>query len=692
MNILQIVDNKIYLSGKNIYGRIDPDNYSNEYLINIDTNILLDNDDIDEKINIYDCRNMIIIQTFKNLYVSNNRSNLFLYDENGIFHNVVAPFKQCSDIKKINKCFIKLHKGKTDLLCIANDCFIYLITKHSLIFNYNYYHSHLYDHTTYIFHSDVKSVLIEDNRDISIVRNMNNDHLLVYIHDSIPQVRKIQSISDILDHDIQFIKSPSINTVYMKKNNIMYKYDNQKETFTDLLNDSCVFKNLMKNNSGEWMLQYIIEGIIYETTLDGKHITKLNKEKYIEKIIKNIWDVRDNIVMLYSISEFSWNDVIKKDDMFCYKLYQGEIHKHQIYENGIMIESDNIIVINLENDKINKYIINKLHKPIINKFLVSKETYGLYRNMMKNINCYLNIPINSSKFDLLKSIIQLFGPHIYYSIKYVDYYTDTVYSNGDGILIDFIYSSMCELRDKYFINEDVYPALKKMSINEQMIIGTVIHHSLVISETYLPIRLPLMLIEMISDKSMTISDFEYFGELQNKHAFDNIVGYHKKNENDYLSALKELCKYREDEKDSFKNIMKGFNLMEMKINISKFNIPTLDYYLSGPLKIDRNAFIKNIKSKNPDIIQHIINIANEEQIQALLFNWSGTTSLTNNQYELEWKHDLEYIKFYTCSKSLYIPFSLCDMKHIDYLIMVLCIRDNDIPNDKITRRLNNFNI
>lgn len=344
------------------------------------------------------------------------------------------------------------------------------------------------------------------------------------------------------------------------------------------------------------------------------------------------------------------------------------------------------------------FLYNDHSKMIYNNMIIRKERIYKY-----TVDLYIDI--DSNKFDKLLNIVDILKHDTTFSVVYKT--NDETISYGNGVKRELFESAIKYFADNFLIKYNVLSEfnVKKLAIfndNELINIGKILHAYICYNLTSLPIRLPLILLKKIMGVKISLEELEYFAmhedpELYNKislyrnnpEEFENLSTNYKS----YKEYIKYICKYNylDDNKEInkiAKLIAKGIKLYNNIKNLSIMNYPTLDYYLSGEYKVNRDLLINNLKINDNDdlyseqekieiknkIIEIIKNLS-EENLITLLRNWSGSsvvnekekyiiTIVSNNKNPID-------ISFRTCNMELIIAGRLINEFKFSSLLLEL---------------------
>lgn len=431
-----------------------------------------------------------------------------------------------------------------------------------------------------------------------------------------------------------------------------------------------------------------------------------------------IWNYDNNNLFLYSIHELysSIPDTI----------YSGNNRRLFVYK--MTLPSDiNIKTIHYTHKFILIEEINsKLHYININDWTGKSYSLTMRKNFMDvqtslvsrkrkineydaNINIY--VEAESPKLARYMAYCEMTGGKIDCVLRYVN--KSVQYALGDGVKKDFMHQAINEFITTYCIKESVFPQLNAKLIRKTFTnvnlyyIGMMLHYTVINLQNPLEHHLPLMIIEKLIGYELMIEELEYFANHQDENAFNQIkllkdfddekfnsyTGY-----DNYKFALESVCKMErnDDVYEIIDEMSKGILKCREINNITHMNAPTLDYYFSGSIEIDKSQFINKIiffiKDDSFDtkpmsdehdyvcLLIKMIDTFSNAEIKILLKNWSGSTNFSpDNKYNIyienitrnrcAYMRDADYINFQTCTCTLSISESL--MKKFDYDIMKL---------------------
>ncbi len=529
--------------------------------------------------------------------------------------------------------------------------------------------------------------------------------------------------------DIYFC--PIEGTAYVKYQNSIYKYSHTIKKIKQFVDNNC--KTLiipLNDNTGKSIVCIKNDGVY----LDQGHLCKfmnhyeplsymVNYQKLmygnivlvdIENYQKEI--VHDNTLFfnIHGISRYRLmdNGIIYFDEnnnlLYCTDILLDENIYNTMEINRINaldeifytykfnnlptpisdVEFTNYLIIIKSNDKYYYHAIDSDYLKI-DKFTQINNTISDDMNVCKYHVIYdkkiydnevtLNVSTTESKkLKKLINIIEMIPKSTNFHINFVK--GSQIISYGNGPKRDFMEVAMIEFSDKYLIKhnnccEFNLDKISKLSDEQLMTIGRMLHAVICHSNNSLPIRLPIILISSILGKNLKIKDLEYYAKIEDPQAYEKLYPY--KDDNDmiktfgydsYEECLNILCKnhYNEAKKNIVDNICKyiacGFiDYCEIK-NTYVMNIPTMDYYISGDYKIDVDLLLEKItfkgigKKKKSSFIIDMIKSMDQQKLAIFLKNWSGTSIVKRSMsYIINFCNNLETdIHFATCNFELSI--------------------------------------
>lgn len=291
---------------------------------------------------------------------------------------------------------------------------------------------------------------------------------------------------------------------------------------------------------------------------------------------------------------------------------------------------------------------------------------------------------------VIRNMIKL-GPDATFSIELVK--NDQREAFGSGVRSIFFHNAIMEFSNRYFIKHNHATTFSLVNILSDSF-AYIILLCLNNLKTVLPIRLPLRLLADILDREPTIPELEYFARIEDTSAFLQLQAIKDDPEQletscfrSYEDALKSICKM-EDDTTFIRNVAHVIRTKAKVQTLSLMNMPILDCFFSGYYTFDMERFLSQIRFEkmSTEEGQRILNIIaglDDRGIASLLFNWSGSTTLSNELYIVEKtgekKNDL--IKFQTCTKKIFIrPMLLQDFPD-EMLKSMLVDRCDDLQDN-----------
>lgn len=283
---------------------------------------------------------------------------------------------------------------------------------------------------------------------------------------------------------------------------------------------------------------------------------------------------------------------------------------------------------------------------------------------------------DQSNLDLLLETIPFLPHPIILRVESED-------ASGDGVARLFLESALREFESRYLIIHGNHVTFNSTAITtegadrEDLMgkFGLVLHMSMVMLRTHLPIRLPLSILSYIKGRAPTIAELEYFVSVSNPEIIDSIkackddpIALENTGYETYRECLETLIHFGLDENVSDIALMAQAFLSYTSIpNLNCMNIPTLDIYVSGPYVINRSRFkgLMKCPSVLRTFMSALVDQASELQLQNLLKNWSGTSVLSNQYYKIAiTKDSTTNVAFEACFHTLRIHEQLIDNNEI----------------------------
>ena len=308
---------------------------------------------------------------------------------------------------------------------------------------------------------------------------------------------------------------------------------------------------------------------------------------------------------------------------------------------------------------------------------------------------YLSSPIPISiascadRLERLTTIAEMFSVGTKLSITYVC--KSKVISHGQGVLRVLIQDAVSQFASIYLTKHTASTSFRVEAFDDTgahklYALGRMLHMAIILTKSFLPIRLPLAFLVALKKREPTVAELEYMASKESPQALNCMQAY--RNDPDgladcgydsYYSALSTLIHYDTGTYESnertriVSNLMaEGFLSYTTLAYLKASNMPTIDYYISGPYHIDRTLLINRLVGPKPlkKFMSELITILSEEQLAVLLRNWGGTAVLVDGPYTLS-ECDTE-IFFQTCTLTLEMPLEFClgDSTHIPRAIVI----------------------
>lgn len=424
-------------------------------------------------------------------------------------------------------------------------------------------------------------------------------------------------------------------------------------------------------------LYYCTNQILSESDYNTMEVDKISTlyEFYYIYIFKNIPDVITNISFSNHLI------LIESDSRYYYHTIDTELFRVDKFTEIIIMDDP------------------------INEKLVSKH-YVIRNEKSYKVTIPLFIGVNSNRLEKLLNITEMLRGNVNFNMNLMD--GKKTISYGNGVKREFMDTAICEFAEKYLVKHSIcvdynIEEIKKLTKDQLYCIGTMLHSVICHNLNHLPIRLPLTLICAIAKKEPSIAELEYFIKMQDidtlrtiqKYKFDSEklqeLGYES-----YEECLKFICKYYHygneiNNEIRFINqtIASGFrNYNEVK-NLSIMSIPTVDYFLSGDYLLDRDLLLKNlhVHNKTADntdyyvIISEYLKSLSEENLTNLLKNWTGSSTIKKEKYEIYIEANDDTIKndiyFGTCNCSIFINERILSNPETRHFVLnLLCVPIN----------------
>ena len=420
------------------------------------------------------------------------------------------------------------------------------------------------------------------------------------------------------------------------------------------------FYHFSASINGFGLLYYDINNTLY-------HISDLAVEEHesgtieIDKLVVNedtyyIYMFKDFPDKIINLSFTNYLVIVQTED----KYYYHTINAH--FRGSFKVDKFTEIVI--KSDLNDVQLVTKHH------IVRSKKVFK------HNVN--LTVNTTSDKLDKLLNIIEMLGENTNFDICYKDW---KIISYGNGPKREFMDSAIFQFSERYLKKNNLcvmfnLNEIANLSEHQLFNIGQMLHLVICHSNNHLPIRLPLTLIAAIAGKEPSIIELEYFSRIEDPDIFDMVRQYKDKPESlkdfcsdTYEGYLKFLCKYYHDthidqEMKINKVIATGFKNYNVIKNLEIMNLPTLDYFLSGDYKLDRELLISSLNVRDEtkgdidyhQIITEYIKTLPEDKLIILLKNWSGSSIVKKScKYGITITHKQKGdIYFGTCDVNIII--------------------------------------
>ena len=280
----------------------------------------------------------------------------------------------------------------------------------------------------------------------------------------------------------------------------------------------------------------------------------------------------------------------------------------------------------------------------------------------------VNIETYASRLERLALVAEMFGVHHTYSVS-IDRQSKAI-SYGKGVKRVFVCDALAQFASTYLTQHNALTSFNLVAFDgitapQLFAYGRMLHLAIAMTKQQLSIRLPLALLTALQGSEPTIDELEYFALKESPETFESMRPYRHDPSgladcgyDSYQECLEHAVHYSTSQPrltDICATLAAGItSLMPIK-NLKLMNMPTIDYYLSGPYYIDRQRFKSMIRYSNDEcehIMVEVIDGLTEEQLAILLMNWSGTTVVMDKQYHVSADTNLE---FSTCGLSLSLP-------------------------------------
>lgn len=317
--------------------------------------------------------------------------------------------------------------------------------------------------------------------------------------------------------------------------------------------------------------------------------------------------------------------------------------------------------------------------PKIQKFpvprLVHTNLVSSDRNASRSNSLSIRIQLRDSFMTKLLSLAEMFNADFFVSVTNFELASNV--AHGEGTNRNFFEKAVLELAEFAFITHNYLTelnidALEKLNDAQLYVIGKALVMIINNIGSHLPIRLPLILVAAIRRRLPTKAALEFFAIHEDPEALNHLRTMENSPSelkaacyDDYMHGLHCLCKfdnYPEPRKgqayEIARKIANGF-LYNSTFNQARYNMPTLDYYLSGPFKIDIERIISNIFFHNQHVhgpkLLNFIRSLPDDKLRILLANWTGSSVPSRSLYHIKIESNSRTIViFTTCSRLMTI--------------------------------------
>lgn len=332
-----------------------------------------------------------------------------------------------------------------------------------------------------------------------------------------------------------------------------------------------------------------------------------------------------------------------------------------VFDHGIP-SSHSMITLNLI---LNSYPTSQLVS-LVNPSLIDRNQYTNWDNVS------ISIQTNADKLEKLISMAEMFSNDSRYSFSLVC--KSKIVSHGSSIAQIFVDDALSQFASTYLTSHASstltsfnLQAFANSTAPQLYTFGRMLHLAMIVTSTALTIRLPLALLVATKQTEPTIAELEFLALKANSLTFEQVwplkhdaarladCGY-----SCYRECLEHLVQY-DNSNDRIKAISQimaqGFLAFSPIKNLAKMNIPTLDYYMSGPYTIDRAKLKSQLICATVcnDVMIDLIDNLPEDDLAALLKNWTGSSIVLDRSYSVQVG---ESLCFRTCTLTLIIPESL----------------------------------
>uniref|UniRef100_A0A6C0LS65 HECT domain-containing protein n=1 Tax=viral metagenome TaxID=1070528 RepID=A0A6C0LS65_9ZZZZ len=596
------------------------------------------------------------------------RGKNFYYINCGKYHNIIAL---SDENDSLNETYYPLWIYFQTNLKINVDNIHYIgnvsppnlfVGHENMIYHYNFFKNNL--ELSNLFSSKIISISSNDSSEILWVFILNSDGLFDVTYSSL--MTMICSNSEYLDNLIDLNLNDDENCLIVN-GNYDWKYKFIEGNMLINVHNFQYYK-LLDNG----LLFYEIDKLCYISFSEEQFSEESYGTIEIDKITH---DNRNYFIYTFAnlpnpITNISFTNsliIVQSDDNYFY-------HTFNVNKNFSVNTFTNILLKNHNATNI-----------VIDKHLIQYKS-TLYNNVKNQI--IFNMRDNDKQFEQALSLMFTSFEESDSSIGIRYIHKGEIISYGEGPKRKFYSDVISEFYEKCLIRKNMLTTfnsekMKTFDCDELISIGKILHIIICYGKNGLQFELPLSLLISIKNKPIKIEELEYFASLEDPMLVENVIKYKNDPEKfvdfgsdyeDYESLLKNICGISESDQNFCQYIKQGFNEISDIANLHLMNYPTLNYYISGNVIIDRNMLIKNLvihysiyeklQIYREDIVKIIKNLS-EEKLKILLKNWSGTSILLNEHYykiEISDRINNDII-FTTCTISILISHNI--MNHLD---------------------------
>lgn len=613
-----------------------------------------DNESVYIKINMFDKSPLIYVETKCAI------PDKFYYSKSGNTH--------C--IYNLSNNYTEMAFYKSDLVIDPTE--IFENSKRDGQYAYNMYHEgHLYglSHVTESIHK-----IIEEP--INYIRCVNHDIAIITYNESI-LCYKDHKMTKIKEYESKYDKH-IINGFIKKGKNILFiNKPTKKPNAKDFMKtESCLIFNVANKqyqiNFAADAFYYFKDETVYCTISEPVNKTKMNTTVWSK--FKSITLDNGNHFGVYKLTtDLKIASVKFTDKIMCLTTKSGNHYiRGATNSQGFTEELKEIV---LDDD---------------DSALVSKRLI-IYEAQKYNDDTRFIVKDIDNQFDKLVDMMDMKQPNASISIQIKKTITEDskmrVLAQGEGVLRNFCESALGIFRNKYLIFHDTFCQLnmeqfQKLKTQYGVTYDNYVFHMgmglrLIISakKQGLGFHMPLDILKHIREmKEFTRDELEHFIKMKDEEMYKTIILCREDKSlleeyKTYEELLISKCEFNPDEQYQHvcKLIAEGFINKKPFKNLNNMNYPTLDYYMCGDLKIDREALKKNMRIdipmkiskssiKKEEIISKICALP-EDKLKVLLQNWSGFQTLISGYtyylYFQNEKRPKQDMHFSTCSTTIH---------------------------------------